>query len=250
MLILFSILPFVSTNLGGYVALRLQHRLHPIMAFAAGVLMATALADLLPEAAEQLDQLGGASVAGGAAVVGFLVFSALDAFLHRQAWEHQHSPLQNPHTPHEHSTDLGGLVGPLGLIVHSTLDGVAIGLGFRTNAQLGLIIALAVLVHDFADGMNVVTLTLAGGRERRSAITLLVLDAVAPVLGAVLGTVVPLPGAMVGVLISVFAGVFVAIGAGHLLPEAQHRSPGAAPQLVLLAALGSAVVIGVRRAMA
>src|SRR5436189_1870314 len=86
----FAILPFFSTVLGGLAAIRLRHRLHPIMAFAAGVLVATALADLLPEAAELIGGQGGPVMLGGAAVVGFLLFSALEALVHRQSWEHRH----------------------------------------------------------------------------------------------------------------------------------------------------------------
>jgi ZIP family zinc transporter len=245
MVLLFSVLPFVSTFLGGLVSLRLRHRLHPIMAFAAGVLVATALADLLPEASDLVESVGGVNLAGVCAVVGFLAFSALESLVHRQAWEHQHSPLQDPDKPHEH-VGLVGFVGPVGLIVHSVLDGLAIGLGFRTSAELGLIVGLAVLVHDFADGMNVVTLALVGGAQRPAALVLLALDALAPVMGAAIGSVVPLSATGLGVLIAGFAGVFVAVGAGHLLPEAQHQRPGAAPLLVVLAAAGAALVVWVR----
>ncbi|HEX7950427.1 MAG TPA: hypothetical protein VF494_08765 [Candidatus Limnocylindrales bacterium] len=45
-----AFLPFFSTLAGGVATLRLSHRLHPFMAFASGVLVATAVADLLPEA--------------------------------------------------------------------------------------------------------------------------------------------------------------------------------------------------------
>src|SRR5204862_7415579 len=45
-----AILPFFSALAGGFAALRLRHRLHAIMALAAGVVVATAVADLLPEA--------------------------------------------------------------------------------------------------------------------------------------------------------------------------------------------------------
>jgi hypothetical protein len=40
--------------------------------------------------------------------------------------------------------------------------------------------------------------------------------------------------------------VFIAIGAGHLLPEAEQHRPGVAPALVGLAALGAVVVVVVR----
>lgn len=255
MLIIFSILPFISTMLGGFAAIRLRHRLHPIMGFAAGVLVATALIDLLPEAAELMDEDAAWLSVGTAAVIGYVLFSALEAFVHRQAWEHQHPPLQDPLAAHAHPGESEreavalGLIGPLGLIFHSTLDGLEIGLGFRASTELGLIVAMAVLAHGFADGMNVVTLTRAGGRGMRSAAVLLALDAVAPAFGMVLSNVVELSNAALGMLLAIFAGVFLAIGAGHLLPEAQHRQPGTAVSVVLLAAAGAIVVLGVRTAL-
>ena len=64
-----------------------------------------------------------------------------------------------------------------------------------------------------------------------------------------LATQVELSGVALGSLLGVFAGVFLAIGASHLLPEAQHRRPVAAPLLVLLAALGAGIVVAVRAAL-
>src|SRR6185295_16319475 len=112
-----SIATFFSTMLGGVAALRLRDRLQPVMAFAAGVLVATALADLLPEAAEQAGADGPVPV-GMVAVGGFLVFSALDAFLHRQAFAHRPHD-HDHHAHHEHEGGALGIVGPAGLIVHS-----------------------------------------------------------------------------------------------------------------------------------
>jgi ZIP family zinc transporter len=123
---------------------------------------------------------------------------------------------------------------------------VAIGLGFASGDELGIVVLLAVLAHDFADGLNVVTLALADGRGRRFALGLLVLDALAPPLGVLLSTLVPLSPFGLGLLLASFAGVFLAIGAGHLLPEAQHRRPASASPLVLLAAVGAMAVVGVR----
>ncbi len=225
------------------------------MAFAAGVLVATALADLLPEAS---GLIGGTNpaVPGTAALVGFLAFSAIEAFVHRQTWEHQHNRSASeldPDLPHEHaeSFTLGrrgalGFVGPASLIVHSTLDGLAIGLAFRADAGVGLLVAVAVLAHDFADGMNVVTLSLAAGQRSGLAGGLLVVDALAPVLGAAIGSFADLQPEVLGYLLAVFAGVFLAVGAGHLLPEAEHHRPGASPVLVLLTAVGAGVVVTIR----
>jgi zinc transporter, ZIP family len=255
--VVFAILPFFSTLLGGWAAIRLRHRLHPFMAFAAGVMVATALADLLPEANELI---GGEVKAvpvlpGAAALVGFLIFSAIEAFVHRQTWEHEHNRSSwrvDPRVPHEHvevsSRGNGalGILGPASLIVHSTLDGLAIGFAFRAGAEVGLLVGLAVLAHDFADGMNVITLALAGGRRLSGARVLLLLDAIAPLVGAAIGSFIAIEPLALGVMLAVFSGVFLAIGAGHLLPEAEHDRPGSSPRLVLLTATGAALVLGVR----
>jgi ZIP family zinc transporter len=255
MLLVFAILPFFSTLLGGTAAIRLRHRLHPFMAFAAGVLIATALADLLPEGTALIGAGGNPVVPGTAAVLGFLAFSALEAFVHRETWEHEHERLA-PHSdsaaPHEHASSTPRvasrltLLGPISLITHSTIDGLAIGLAFRAGSEIGLLVGLAVLAHDFADGMNVVTLWLSGGGRLPAARVLLLLDALAPPIGAAIGTFTRLDDVLLGFLLAAFSGVFLAIGAGHLLPEAQHGRPGSSPVLVVLAAAGAALVLAVR----
>jgi hypothetical protein len=40
--------------------------------------------------------------------------------------------------------------------------------------------------------------------------------------------------------------VFIAVGAGHLLPEAQHRDPRSGPALVALSGGGAIIVLVVR----
>src|SRR5713226_1120205 len=109
------------------------------MAFAAGVLVATALADLLPEATDLIGKDASPILPGAAAVVGFLLFSGLEAFIHRETWEHEHERLASGFDPtdsHEHPSEAKGVsplsvVGPISLIAHSTLDGLAIGLAFQ-----------------------------------------------------------------------------------------------------------------------
>jgi len=253
-----ALLPFVSTLLGGMAALRFRHRLHPFMAFASGVLVATAVVDLLPEANLLVGVDRGLEV-GIAAIVGYLTFTLIESFIHQQSFEHGHA-----HDDDATATDgtagesnafghgaasgpsLLAILPPASLIIHSTMDGLAIGLAFQAGAGIGLIVLLAVLAHDFADGMNVVTLAFDAAPGRRSAIGFLVLDALAPVLGAALSLVIAIPDNALGWLLAAFAGVFIAIGASHLLPESQHDRPSDGPVLVGLSAIGATVVIIVR----
>jgi zinc and cadmium transporter len=270
---LLAVLPFFSTLAGGYAALRLRHRLHAVMAVAAGVVVATAVADLLPEAFELAGE-GNVLGIGMAAMIGFIGFSLIEAFLHQSSFEHGgargHAHRGIPlDADHDHDDDAdeaadigaGGAIArsegsgpsallavlpPLSLIVHSTLDGLAIGLAFQAGSEIGLIVLLAVLAHDFADGMNVVTLVLDAARGERWAVGLLVLDALAPLAGAALSVVISIEDPTLGILLAGFAGVFLAIGAGHLLPESQHRDPGRSTAMVALAGVGAAIVLVIR----
>jgi ZIP family zinc transporter len=259
-----ALLPFFSTLLGGLAALRFHHRLHGFMAFASGVLVATAVADLLPEAHLLVGEERGLEV-GVAALAGYLVFTLIESFIHQQSFEH--GPADDGHEradagpdDHDRRTDTGldghersstgrGLLAvlpPASLLIHSTLDGLAIGLAFQASASIGLIVLLAVLAHDFADGMNVVTLALEAARGRGLAIAFLVLDALAPLFGALLSYVIAIPDLALGWMLAWFAGVFIAIGASHLLPESQHDRPADGPVLVGLSAIGAALVLVVR----
>ncbi|HEY2916372.1 MAG TPA: ZIP family metal transporter [Candidatus Limnocylindrales bacterium] len=247
-----ALLPFFSTLAGGFAALRLRHRIHAFMALAAGVVVATAVADLLPEALALVGPAHQVRV-GVAAVAGFIGFSLVEAFLHQTSFEHGDDESIDAGAGHDRPPDVlqGGrgalaILPPLSLILHSTLDGVAIGLAFQAGSDIGVIVLLAVLAHDFADGMNVVTLALEAARGARLAVVMLVLDALAPPFGAALSYLITLPPSGLGLLLAGVAGVFLAVGAGHLLPEAQHDDPRRGPSLVLLAGFGGAFVLVIR----
>jgi len=251
-----AILPFFSTLAGGMGALRLRHRLHVFMGIAAGVVVATAVADLLPEAFS-LVGLDHALQVGIAAVVGFIGFSFVEAFLHQTSFEHTPGEVHPGEGDHELELPVvqrpgsapNGILAvlpPVSLILHSTLDGFAIGLAFQASNSIGFVVLLAVLAHDFADGMNVVALALDAARGERTAAVLLVLDAIAPLAGAGLSVLVTIPAPVLGLLLASIAGVFIAVGAGHLLPEAQHHDRSQGPMLVALATLGAAVVLVIR----
>ena len=248
-----ALFPFVSTLLGGLAALRFHHRLHPFMAFASGVLVATAVVDLLPEAHLLVGPDRGLEV-GVAALAGYLVFTLIESFIHQQSFEHGHSHDEHGLPVFQRAGDerapqgLLAVLPPASLLVHSTLDGLAIGLAFQASSGIGLIVLLAVLAHDFADGMNVVTLALDAARGRGFAIVFLILDALAPLFGAALSFIVAIPDVALGWMLAGFAGIFIAIGASHLLPESQHERPTEGPILVGLSAIGAALVLVIRAA--
>jgi ZIP family zinc transporter len=117
------------------------------------------------------------------------------------------------------------MLGAGSLAVHSFLDGFAIGLAFQVSEAAGAVLAAAVLMHDFSDGINTVGMVLGKTGERRMAWRWLLVNAAAPVLGAAATMVVSLPKETVGLLLALFAGFFVYISASDLLPESYHDHP-------------------------
>ena len=65
-------------------------------------------------------------------------------------------------------------------------------------------------------------------------------------MGGFISTLIAIDDPTLGLLLATFAGVFLAIGAGHLLPESQHRDPRRGPLMVGLAGVGAAFALAVR----
>jgi len=87
---------------------------------------------------------------------------------------------------------------------------------------MGLIVALAVIFHDFTDGINTVTIMLKNKHNTPRAIFFLLMDALAPVLGVLATTAVVVPQNILAIILAVFVGEFLYIGASTLLPEARE----------------------------
>jgi zinc transporter ZupT len=119
----------------------------------------------------------------------------------------------------------GGMFGAAELCIHSFLDGFAIGLGFHSDFQVGMIVAVAVISHDFSDGINTVSVMLNSGNSIRSSFLLLLTDAFAPLLGAFSTLFVTLPIKYLALMLPFFAGGFLYLGAGDLLPQVHEKNP-------------------------
>ena len=210
-----SIATFFMTLLGGLLALGLPDRLHLILGFSAGAVIGVAFFDLIPEAITLAGAAHGVDAVLVAVAIGFLVYMILDRTI----------------APHGHKgarTELlwqRGALGAASLSVHSFLDGFAIGLAFNVSASVGWIVSAAVLAHDFSDGVNTVGIVLGKKGGNRFAFGWLLIDALAPVVGAASTLVVHFPEDVLGFCLALFAGFFIYISASDLLPESYHEHP-------------------------
>ena len=218
-------LTFVSTTLGGLFALRHRDRLHLILGFTAGVILSVVAFDLLPEIFSLVQATGtSVNVPMGALVLAFLAFHVAEKTVllhgaHEDEYGHAHGT-----DAHGHNPDVG-LASATALCLHSFTDGLGIGLAFQASTQVGIAVAIAVIAHDFADGLNTVSLMLAHGNSRRRALTLLGIDAVAPMLGVLVTLTFTIPDEALLVALGAFCGVLLYIGAADILPEAHANHP-------------------------
>lgn len=206
---------FFSTMAGGLTGLKNHDKLHRLLGLTAGVVMGVVAFDLLPEIFGSLGRGVTARDAMVALMVGFLLFHIVEkSILIHHSQEHDYEVHHHPQV---------GLASALALSGHSFLDGLGIGLGFQAGNTVGIAVAIAVIAHDFSDGLNTVTLMLVNHSGRRRASVMLLVDALAPVAGAIVGTLVHVSGNGLTLYLGFFAGFLLYIGASEILPEAHSK---------------------------
>lgn len=220
-LVLLAVATFLSTFFGGLFSLRFKDKSHLIVGFSAGAVIGLAFFDLLPEAIELAH--GEAGSVTLVVALGFLIYMVVD----RVFGVHNHGALHEEHSHaeahKEHKTR--GALRAGSLSFHSLLDGIGIGLAFQVSPTLGVIVAVAVLGHDFCDGINTVTAIIKNGGVRLRALRWLAIDALAPVVGILITLLFSVPEERLGKILALFCGFFLYIGASDLVPESYHAHP-------------------------
>ncbi len=236
--VILTIATFFSTLFGGLFAVRFKHKLHLIMGFTAGVLLGVVAFDIFPEIIEAVNEGGFKPIEPMIAlVVGFLLFHILEKIIViHHAHEGDYADHKHPHV---------GIFSALALAGHSFMDGVGIGLGFQINPAVGLLVAIAVIAHDFTDGMNTVTLMLTHNNTPKKSKVFLLIDAIAPVLGALSTLLFAVSAHFLVYYLGFFAGFLLYIGASDILPEAHSKH--SSPKLIALTVLGVVLIFIVTR---
>lgn len=188
----------------------LRREVH-FLGFAAGVLIASALLQLIPEAVEH----GGSTASAYYAIlVGFIGFFYLDHMLHRQK-NHTHEK------DHVHSASYLIVLGD-GL--HNLVDGMAIAIAFIADPALGVTATIAIAAHEIPQEIADYVVLTKSGLSKARALALNFLSALAAVAGAVI--VFTLGEVVVdyqGVLLGITAGMFLYIAAAEIIPDMHHK---------------------------
>lgn len=215
MAIIVAIATVLSTFFGGLFAIRFKDKLHLILGFSAGAVIGVAFFDLLPESIELVAKSFDTRTITFLIAAGFTFLMVLDRFFSL----HVHEKEECNKISHAGKLSAGTL------IFHSFLDGLGIGLAFKVSTSVGWIVAVAVLAHDFSDGINTVSIILKNNGSRKMAFTWLIMDALAPALGVISTIFFTVSESVLGLCLAAFTGFFIYIGASDLIPESHHRHP-------------------------
>jgi zinc and cadmium transporter len=225
----------------------LRRALPYVISVAVGVLLATGVVHLLPEAVEALGNRSGVWIVLVLTMLGlysfervFQVFSGVSAEPAADA-EEAH---ERGHHHHHHASRPATLL--LGSFMHSLVDGTGIAAAFSIDARVGWVTALAVGLHEVPHRLGDFALLIHMGVGRGRAAMLAVGAGGSSLLGWALVAALGNDGShRVAWLLPVSAGSFLYISLVDLLPELQHeRRPRAVIGQIVCLAVGMALALG------
>lgn len=201
---LYALVTSGATLTGGalpmYTRLRLVEQRY-MVAFAGGAMVAIALFDLIPEMQ---------SHNATALLAGFFIVYLLQKLVML------HSCGET-----ECESHVIGWSALIGIAAEGLIDGIAIAVGYRAAPALGLLIALAVFIHEVPRGLTTTVIMQDAGYSRLKIWGVLAVDAAFAPLGVLLAGFIPASG--FEWLLGFTAGVFIYVGASDLLPDAHRR---------------------------
>lgn len=179
-----------------------ERGLQALLAVSTGVLLGVAILGMLPHGlAESPDGIA-------------WVLAGLLAAYGLQRWLR----LRKSEPAPSHSAMWGALSG---MGIHAFFEGVALGVGFHTDARLGLAVLSALVLHKIPEGVAIASLAVADGRRKKAMTAVGILAA-----STALGTGAALAVAEIsaaGIPLLFSAGILLYIAGTELWPAVNRR---------------------------
>jgi len=182
----------------------LDKLLLPLVALAAGSLVGGALFHMIPASLASMPVLA----ALGWVALGFLLFFALEQFLH---WHHCHRASAGCRQPITYLVLIGDAL-------HNFLGGLSIAGVFLLDVRLGIAAWLAAAAHEVPQELGDFGVLVRGGWTKRTALLFNVLSGSTFLVGGLVAYAVS-SQLDVRWLVPLAAGNFLYIGASDLVPE-------------------------------
>ena len=217
-ILLSGIVAFAATLSAGIFIKKFKSNIGVVCAFSAGFSIALSLFDLIPDILSLVPE----------AQTSFEkpLFTAIGGFFFLFALDRAFSKFHlKDHTMEKKTLRPRiGLLSTMEFCSHGFIEGLAIGLSFQFQFGLGIFVAIAVVSHDFCDGISTLALMLNSGNTLKSSMNMLFVDAIAPVLGAVTTLLFSIGNYFLVLMLSFLAGGFLYMGGEGLLPDANRMN--------------------------
>jgi zinc and cadmium transporter len=236
----------LSVGIAAALTVAVLQRLVPyLVSLSVGVLLGTALLNVLPEAFERGEDPKHLFAALLVGLLGFFLLEKAELYRHGHHHEGDH-----PHHHHHHGFDAeqagrGGTSVLVGDSIHNFCDGVIIAAAFIADTSLGIVTALAIVAHEVPQEVGDYIVLLNAGFSRTRALAYNALSGLASVAGGVVGYVaVQRMQGVFAYLLVVAASSFLYVAVADLLPQLQRRLPwrDTAAQVVWIA-VGLGIVL-------
>ena len=206
---------------------RLDRVIPLLISLAVGGLFGDALVHLLPQAFEESSS---ASLTSLYAIMGVLLFFALERYLH---WHHEHRA---------HSLNPVHPVAYVNLVsdgVHNFLDGLIIGASYLVSVPIGIATTVAVALHEIPQEQGDFGILVHAGFTPRRALAMNFLSGILALVGVVISLIIgPNIESYTVFMLPLTAGGFIYIAGSDLIPELhrEHEVRGSLAQFTMVVA--------------
>lgn len=217
--LVFTFIGSIVSLAGGFILLKKnlwqgENSTH-LLSFAAGVLLATAFLDLLPESLAEAFVKDSIFLACLIGLVTFFFLERLFVSFH-------------PHEDGEEKLEGSRRKSVVSLVLfgdgfHNFIDGFAIASSFLVSVPLGITTALAVAAHEIPQEISDFVILLRSDIGVKKAVIYNVLSGLTAMVGALIALFISdIIEAYLGLILAFTAGMFIYIAASDIIPELQH----------------------------
>jgi zinc and cadmium transporter len=236
-----------------------KHNSIHLMSFAAGLMLAVAFLHLIPEAvemghegevhlevaehegevhAEESEHNGGGTFIFLMVLLSFVTFHAIESIMSL----HPRHDVEDEE-PHKHGHL--SILSITGLTFHSLIDGIVIAVGFKAGSRIGIMMTIAVILHEMPEGVVTTSVLLHDTMSRVKIFWFSLLVAAATPVGAVASYFILSEASenVLRILLALAAGSFIYVAAVDLIPET-HREEKRFNTVILIAGMAVLYFIG------
>ncbi len=188
------------------------------VSLAVGTLLGAAFLEIIPHAYELSGDLHQISLI---VLIGILVFFILEKLL---VWRHCHGSHCENHSPVVNHDVKKGSILIIGDCFHNFIDGILIASAFIVDINLGLITALAIIVHEIPQEISNFSILINSGYSLSRTLIMNIITGCAMIIGAILAYFVLNDlEELIPIILSLAASSMIYVAISDLIPSLHKK---------------------------